>query len=293
MSSISAIIVPVSDQQHTGTIMEFFGLFGGEIHDFKEFLNRVEEVERRFGRFELLNDLITWKADIDKIYLTENCSSIYALLGQRRFGSLPHEKSSICGAINRAKALVSLTTGLYHRNMIEYLERQGQATGRGIYDADNAPIGFALADFAFHKTKLIPLQKLVQSGKDSLEPVWDKFFDSGYSEYKTYCFSKMSDKPGGSFGPRGDPAGDSHRPGGSPKEGRDPLSGLPDPFMTDEGPILSEDAESLANSIVKPVRLLLPKFSTEELPWGALPRLDWLFTWNGELTMAGAECRPL
>jgi len=276
MPSISATTAPRPDLPQACTIADFFRIFGAEIHNLEEFSARLEEAERRFGKSEIFIDLATWKADVDKLYLWENCTSIYDFLGQQRIGSFPHEKSSICGAIKRAEALVSLTKGLYHRNMIEYLERQGHATGRGIYDANGSPIGFSLVDFAFHKTKLVALHKLVQSGKAPLEPDWDMFFDSGYAEYKAYCFSKMTGKPSGSFVPQGNPADDSHRPGRRLEERHDPPSDPLDPFSGNTRPVLSENTDALEGLAVQPVRLSLPKFSTDWLPLGSLPHLAWL-----------------
>jgi hypothetical protein len=148
-------MLPDSDPLRRPTIREFLTLFG-EIHSAEDFHTKLEEAELRLGRSEIVNDLVTWKIDADKVYLWENCSSTYALLGQHRFGSLPHEKSSIHGALKRAEALIELTGPRFHLEMLAYLERKGPSSGKGIFEKDGTPAGFSLDDFAFHKTKLIP-----------------------------------------------------------------------------------------------------------------------------------------
>jgi hypothetical protein len=288
MPSTDATTVPAPDSRRPRTIADFLDLFRGEIRNLEEFKTKLDEAERKFGKSEILNDLITWKADVDKLYLWENSSSIYALLGRTRFGSLPHEKASICGAIKRAEALVELTGFTYSSNMLDYLKRLGPASGRGIFKADGQPDGFALADFARHRTKLVRLHKLVQSGKAHLEPDWEKFFDSGFEEYKAYCFSRMTDKVGGSFGTRRVPSDESHRPGsgGIPEERQyDPLD-PPDPFQGNTRPSFMDVEGGPESHVVQHVSIALPKFSTESLPMGSLPRLAWLFPDGRNITVS-------
>jgi hypothetical protein len=281
MRSTGSSQFPDSNILRSHTIEDFLNHLSEEIHDGKEFLVRLKDAESRFGKFELKNDLITWKLDVDRIYLWENCSSIYNLLGNTRYGSLPHEKASISGAIRRATAVVELTGINYRLNMIKYLSAQGPSSGRGIFDESGQPVGFALADFDTHRTKLLPLHKLVQSEQAPLEPDWEKFFELGYEEYKAYCFSKMTRKLGGSFGTQKAVMDNPYRLGRMPEERQEPSTEPPYPFQGNSEPQWVPDEDLAERPIERHVSILLPQFSTESLPVGVLPRLNWLFFDSG------------
>lgn len=277
MRSTGSSQMPESDIFRSRTIEDFLKTLNEEIHDGKEFLVRLKDAESKFGKFELKNDLITWKLDVDRIYLWENCSSVYNLLGNTRYGSLPHEKASISGAIRRAAAVVELTGITYRQNMVKYLRAQGPSSGRGIFDENGQPVGFALADFDTHRTKLLPLHKLVLSEQAPLEPDWEKFFELGYKEYKAYCFSKMTRKLGGSFGAQKAVMDDLYRPGRMPEEKQE-LSIEPlDPFSGNSQPQPLAEETIPKKPVVRHISIPLPRFSTESLPIGVLPRLNWLF----------------
>ncbi len=275
MSSTCAFEGHEPDPRRRLTIPEFFALFG-EIHSTEELKTKLDEVDRRIGTSELTDELITWKIEDDRIYLLENKSSTYALLGSQRYGSLPHEKSSICGALKRAEALIELTGPIYRRNMIEYLERHGPASGQGIFDAAGEPLGFSREDFALHKTKLIPLHELVKSGDSPNEPDWDRFFDLGFLEYKEYCFSKSKKNPGGSFAADPNNRRDSNRPGGADIDQADASLSELDPFSGHDIPRSLPDAVDHAVPISIPIRAELPRLSIDTMPVGSIPQLPWL-----------------
>jgi hypothetical protein len=285
MHSTGDTMSPSSEFPRRITARDFLSFFD-EIHSSEEFRSRLDEAELKLGRSEIINDLVPWKIDVDQIYLWENCTSTYSLLGRHRFGSLPQSKASIHGALRRAEALIELTGPLYREHMLEYLERNGPSSGRGIFDAFGSPVGFALDDFAFHKTKLIPLMSLVKSGAAQDEPNWDKFFESGFIEYKAYCFSKMKKNPGGSFGTARSNSGDSHRPGKVTASHQDSTILELDPFRG-AAPVEGDDAnDAIGKKVTRPVRVSLPKLTLDALPLGSIPFMAWLLPTRPE---EGAE----
>lgn len=245
-----------------------------DITSFEDFRARYEAINRRAGRSELRIDLVVFVMDSAQVYLFENYSSIYSLLGSHSYPGYPHEKASIHGAIKRGEALAELTGLTYRTNMIEYLQELGPAAGRGLFSDDGQPLGFTLDDFALHKSKVPLLHKLVQSGKDSTEPNWQRFFEAGYLEYKQYVFSKFKGEAGGSF-EQGDQGSPAHRPGGAVENaGEEELAEL-DPFARATTLQSSSDgAPELPPSKARPFKL--PRLFEENLPSGTLPPVDWL-----------------
>lgn len=246
-----------------------------DITSFEDLKVRYEAIDRRYGRSKIRVDLATFVMNSAQVYLFENCSSIYSLLGSYPYPGFPHEKSSIHDALKRGEAAVVLTGPTYRGHMIEYLQELGPAAGRGMFREDGQPLGFTLDDFALHKTKLPLLYELVQSAKDYTEPNWRRFFGASFPEYKQYCFGKLKKKAGGSYD-RGDPGSPAHRPGGGVADaGHDELAEL-DPFAKAANAQATADGGAPELPASKPRPFKIPRLCVGDLPIGTLPSVDWL-----------------
>jgi hypothetical protein len=249
------------------TIGEVFGAFS-EKSDLEALMKELDSADEKLGILEMLDDVIVWVINHEKIYLAENHTSVYSLLGSLKAGTLPKEKSSIHGALKRADALVTLT-GPFHRDkMMFYLESHGRESGRGLFDEEGHPIGFTLTDFALHKTKLIPLLDLVQSGEAASEPDWHVFFNSGYQEYKRYCFEKRKK----ALAPPSAYNSASAQPRIAEERDQDDL-GLLDPFSDTGGQSseASNDATSPQLDKAVHIKVPLPKLRLEKIALGSFP----------------------
>lgn len=246
-----------------------------DITSFEDFKARYEAIDRRCGRSEIRVDLATFVMDRTQVYLFENHSSIYSLLGSYPYPGFPHEKSSIHGALKCGEATAVLTGPTYRDHMIEYLQELGPTAGRGMFNEDGQPLGFTLDDFALHKTKLPLLYDLVQSSKDDTEPNWHRFFGSKFLEYKKYCFSKLKKKAGGSYD-RGDPGSPAHRPGGGTADVGDEELSVLDPFAKAANTQATADAGAPELPASKPRLFNIPRLCADDLPVGTLPSVDWL-----------------
>lgn len=283
MLSTNDITEMVPDPPRRRTIQEELSKLG-EIHSLEEFMTKYQEAEFQIGRSEIVSDLVTWKLDRDKVYLFENCSSIYSLLGTYRYRGLPSDKSSIHGALKRGSALVELTGPDYYDYMIHYLQDLGSTHGRGSFDPEGRPLGFNLDDFILHRTKLPLLLNLVKARVDPEEPQWSCFFDSSYAEYKAYVFGKLKKNPGGTLANE-EARRPSQRPGGvSPRSPKDKGISSLDPFSDVSGPMSDEDFSLPERRRSKPKLQKLPLLGLDKLPMGTIPLFDWFLR-------AGAEER--
>ena len=101
-----------------------------DITSFEDFMAKYEAFDRVVGRSELRIDLVVFVMDSAQVYLFENYSSIYSLLGSHPYPGYPHEKASIYGSLKRGAALVELTGPTYRTHMLEYLQELGPAAVR-------------------------------------------------------------------------------------------------------------------------------------------------------------------
>lgn len=246
-----------------------------DITSFEDFKARYEAIERRGGRSEIRIDLATFVMNSAQVYLFENHSSIYSLLGSYPYPGFPHEKSSIHGALKCGEATAVLTGPTYRDHMIEYLQELGPVAGRGLFGEDGTPLGFTLDDFALHKTKLPLLYDLVQSGSDDTEPNWHKFFEASVLEYKQYCFSRLKKKAGGSYD-RGDPGSPAYRPGGGATDAGDQVLAELDPFAKAANAQATADSGAPELPASKPRPFKIPRLCVDDLPIGTLPPVAWL-----------------
>ncbi len=104
-----------------------------DITSFEDLKVRYEAIDRRYGRSKIRVDLATFVMNSAQVYLFENCSSIYSLLGSYPYPGFPHEKSSIHDALKRGEAAVVLTGPTYRGHMIEYLQELGPAAVAGCF----------------------------------------------------------------------------------------------------------------------------------------------------------------
>lgn len=219
------------------------------VETIEESTSLVITMDRQEGMFSIVRSLSLNLIDQKRLYLEENCTSIYDFCARQRGNVFAVSRGTAQNSLVFAETLYELSGYAYRDSIHTYLEHEGRAEGRGFPSDDGTRLEFRLVDFAGHVSKLDLLRKLMDKVESDID--WHEFFTDGYDEYAAYVYAILH--PEKKEQEQAAEAAISHlnspyRPGGSPpnEESEPQAEGEPskplDPFAkAANGPTTTPD----------------------------------------------------
>lgn len=157
------------------------------IETIEEFLPLSMAMDQREDHFVLVRALSLNLIDQQRLYLEENCTSIYDFCARQRGNVFAVSRGTVQNCLVSADTLYELSGYAYRESIHAYLEHEGKVDGRGVLSDDGTRLEFRLADFAWHASKLDLLRKLMDKVESDID--WHKFFTAGHDEYEAYVYA--------------------------------------------------------------------------------------------------------
>ena len=162
------------------------------IETIEDFLPLSMAMDKQEDLYVLVRDLSLNHIKNHRLYLNENCTSIYDFCERQRGNAFAVSRGTVQNSLDIADTLYELSGFSKRASINDYLKNEGKSEGRGVPSDDATRLEFRLSDFAGHASKLALLKKLMDKVEYDID--WHEFFTDGYDDYEAYAYAILYPK---------------------------------------------------------------------------------------------------